>query len=192
MVLGDALQVPRRERQESFRFEKLPGDDDNDQQPGLWQSMIELKDFHLFLFCCCGLIGVNVFIGTYFSLLAEWSWGFVNDRWVVIELIKVESGFIGPLFRPTLIKSSNQFLPRRWIYRYEEEWNTFRRMLTNSGCFIYALLKKVHSIVGGLYTGKVQCRAEQQTNYPVQQKEKRVNSNNQLPIPLKRGRNAVN
>lgn len=69
MVLADAPKAPTRDREESFRFEKLPGrTEDGPNESTLWQSMIEWKDFHLFLFCSCGLVALNGFIAVYFTL----------------------------------------------------------------------------------------------------------------------------
>lgn len=79
MVVGDASQVARpvfREGQDSFGAEKLPGkskatEKHEEEEPSLWQSMFEFKDFHLFVLGSVGLICLNGFIAAYFSIHSD-------------------------------------------------------------------------------------------------------------------------
>lgn len=56
-------------RKKGGKFEKISNespDREEEDAPGLLQVMIEWKDFHLFLCCCLGLIGLNGFVAAYF------------------------------------------------------------------------------------------------------------------------------
>lgn len=51
------------------KFEKIANEiaaENSEDEPGLLQVMVEWKDFHLFLCCCLGLIGLNGFVAAYF------------------------------------------------------------------------------------------------------------------------------
>lgn len=65
---GSVSPVVVRERQDSFRFERLPGEEEDNAT--LWEIMLEWKDFHLFMVSSVGLIALNGFVAAYFSLHA--------------------------------------------------------------------------------------------------------------------------
>lgn len=55
-----------RDRQESYQFEKLPGDNSPDHEPDLWTCLRELEDLLLFLASTFGLITLNSVVAVYF------------------------------------------------------------------------------------------------------------------------------
>lgn len=57
-----------RDRQESYQFEKLPGERDASDvvEPDLWTCIRELEDLPLFLASTFGLISLNSFVAVYF------------------------------------------------------------------------------------------------------------------------------
>lgn len=64
-----------RERQDSYENEKLPGNEESedDVEPGILQAMIEMKDFRLFLIGGLGLLTLNGFVAIYFTLTSRTS-----------------------------------------------------------------------------------------------------------------------